>query len=514
MPFRTSFIVAILISSSAWALQSVSHSEQDVNGQKPTPIELLERSYSMGVNFAPEERCSHLYVIALAATQFRSTQSDAFIKTWSNELFKKAGELPPSWNRSAFQKSALEILSSVDPEAAFRELSMVEMPPLDDKSKAPEDVRAFAAQTIFSRIFEAKGTSALRNIRAAAIGIGRTGEYPYSAMSQVSKKLLELKDKDSVLTIFREAMDFYHEGAHVRSADKDFLDYTNSMWDILPPALKREALTNIVQHLETDDKADPSRSEIVRVVTDKGTINFSRRKTAILFQVLPKVREVDKQWAVKLEEKYSELRDPAAAGSVQHTSSMTVFSTSGSPGQASAVMGLGLQRGTLSQMRELAKTDPAGAANLLGSVSDPELQARALAILAAAFRQTDPERSAALFSAAQKQTDSLPMGPAKLDALAALGEAAASAHDLPRIETEISTAFDLSDELLREELDTSPGETVYSSSVLDSLSKLARLGGEVSVDSTMAQLQKLRSEALQAYLLAAVAQGLNKNGKS
>src|SRR5438128_11794595 len=53
-----------------------------------TPESLLQRSYLLGNNFGAEERCSHLYTLARAATQIHSPQSNTLVKNWSNELYR------------------------------------------------------------------------------------------------------------------------------------------------------------------------------------------------------------------------------------------------------------------------------------------------------------------------------------------------------------------------------------------------------------------------------------------
>ncbi|MBO0911333.1 MAG: hypothetical protein J2P13_06030 [Acidobacteria bacterium] len=434
--------------------------------------------------------------------------------SWSRELLRIASDLPPSWNRAAFQKNALESLSAVDPVGAFRLLPRVDPPEAGDASKIPQDLRAFAAAIIFPRLWDRKGPSTLRSIEAEARAIGVSGEYPYIAMGLISKKLDERKDIDDVRRIFGQALDFYGTGPRVRSANQEFINYLEDEWSDLALTLQEEALRVIVAHLTTKREPDPTVVEVTRVATDKGTVSFQGDSLPLLYRILPKVRQLDPDWAKSLEDDYPELRQPGAAGALQHSSSMTVVNRSGaSADKVAHALETGLQSGVLSRLKQQARSDPQQASGLLSSLSEPALQAEALASLATGFAEKDPARAADLLGAAQKAVDNLPNQLTKLKALVSLAQAAVSLHDFERADEIMEKAFGLGEELLSEELDLHPGETVSSSETLDDLTPLAQLGPQISLRSTLLHLDHLKDETLQTYLLIPVAEGLIKAAK-
>lgn len=476
-----------------------------------TPEDLLSRSHNIGHNLPLEERCAHLFRLAEASGRMNSVRAKAMTRSWSNELLRIASELPPSWNRTAFQKNALETLSVVDPVSAFELLQKVDAPEGDSVEKIPEDLRSFAAQRIFSRFWDVKGVSAIEAIRSRARDIGMTGEYPYVAMGQVSERLAAQNKMENVRAIFREALDFYDKGPRVRSANKEFIAYLESDWQYLPVSLQDEGLKVVVGHLTRTAEPDHSIIQVRRVTADNGTISFRNEGIGLLYSILPRIRQHDPEWANRLEDEYPDLKQAAANGKVQYTSDVTVInSTSASQEQVAAALNNRLQSGTLDHLRQLATTDPYRAANLLPSLSSPGLQSEALASLASAFATKNPEHAAELLAGAQTLADKLPSEPAKLGALISICDAAAALHDYQRFDEIMESAFDLGEELLAEELDVQPGDLVYASEPLEDLSSLTRSAAQISFHSLIIRIDHLENETLHAYLLIAAAEGLQK----
>jgi hypothetical protein len=451
-------------------------------------------------------------VLTKNAGRGTSERARKLVAAWSNELFRLASDLPPDWNRAAMQKNALESLSLVDAGQALAMLKKIASPSEDDSPMPGEDLRAYAAQTIFPRYWQSSGASALPTLQAEAREIGRSGEYPYLAMSRISSTLAEKQDFAAVRAVFREALDFYANGPRVRTADRDFLMYLDNVWKYLPDSAQREAVSTAVEHLTRPQPADPKRSETVRVVTTKGTVEFQSRRTALLYQLLPKVRQISTAWAERIEEDHPEFKQAAASGEVQYTSAATVINPdNGSASQVSAAANHLLEGAVLDRLREQAAKEPSQAIKLLPSVRDPEYQAEAMAALAIGFANagstSDIKRSAELFEEARKKVDSL-SDIDRLAALPSLVEAAAARHDNKTIAAEVELAFQLGPELLREDLDTHPGQTVYESSVREELAALTRVAAQSSFGTTIKQIDHLKDETLEAYMLAAAAEGL------
>jgi hypothetical protein len=483
-----------------------------------SPEDLLQRSYAGSRNLSLEESCSLLLSLSDAASKISSAKAKGLTLSWSKELFRSARQLPPSWNRAAFEKNALQSWSSVDPSGAFSLLAKVDLPGSGNPETIPEDLRSFAANTMFPRYWDAKGPSSLPAIRSEARQIGVTGEYPYVAMGVISQKLAARKEpqksnanRNGIESIFREALEFYGNGPRVRDANNRFIDYLEMTWEYLSPPSQEEALRTAVEHLTRKEKPDSSVTHFSKVTTDKGTFSLQSRGIALLYRILPKIREVDPAWAKKLEDQYSDLKQAAEGGKAQHSSEMMVVNQNGaSDAQVAEVADRGLQAQTLARVRQQAVSDPQAASSQLSSLTIPEFQSEALADLASGFASKDPDRAKDLFSAAQKSAEKLPPELARLRALTSLAQSAAALHDMTRADELMQKAFDLGEELEGEELDTHPGDIVYDTETFDELAKLTRFGARVMSAPTIARLDHLRDGTLQTFLLVPAAVGLQE----
>jgi hypothetical protein len=480
-------------------------SKQQATTSPDTPEGLLWRSYVNGHGLSTEERCFQLVSLSYAAGHLHSVHARELTTLWSKELFKEASALPPSGNRPAFKKNSVEALSAVDPVGAFKLLTRIDAP----ENNASEDLRASAAEEIFERLWEVKGQPALHAIKSKAREIGTTGEYPYLAMGLISTKLIGKAQADTAQTIFREALGFYDDGPRVRSADTQFVTYLKGSWTSLPAALREESLRIVVAHLTRERNPDANVTEMGRISTSKGIAFFHSAQMTLLYSLLPKIRELDPEWASHLEDEHSDLKQAASNGTFQYESNVKVVNEAGAASdQVAAVGDHMLQLGALSRIKAQAMTNPEEASQLLASVNDPELQAEALANLALGYATRDPRRASDLLVTAQKGADKLPSGLPKLRALTSLAESSAGLGDLQHAEDAMQKAFDLGEELVNEDRDMHPGESVDQTEAFEELASVTRLGARVEFGATMRRLDHLRDDALRTFLLIAAAEGL------
>jgi hypothetical protein len=103
-----------------------------------------------------------------------------------------------------------------------------------------------------------------------------------------------------------------------------------------------------------------------------------------------------------------------------------------------------------------------------------------LAALATAYSKTDPEYAVNLLVSGRKVADELPDNTPRLRALASIANAALDLHDLAQANATIVDALDLGEEIVNEDLDVHPGQTVYMSEGLDTVSSLVELAVQVA----------------------------------
>lgn len=510
----------MLLGGVLWAVQSAAQTQIVFNGSllqsaastAASPENLLEQSYRQGHYFGSEERCFLLFRLADAAAHMHTTAGDVLAKRWAEELFRQALKLPDDWNKGAFQKNALVTLSLVDAVKAFDWFRRMPPPNLSGGTMPPEDLRSFGARTIFLRLWEVKGETAIAPIRRQARYIGQTGEYPYAAMIPILAQLAREHKTRLFESIVTEAITFHNQGVRVRSANREFLDFLNANWPNLSPVLKREVLDAAVSNLVTaqKEKADSTRIYSGRVVTNKGTVSFSNPDLQLLYKVLPKVREIDPRWAERLEQDYPELVQ--SGDGHKFSSEMTIVKAEGvTPERAAAEGDRRLQGSVLAKVEETASSDPDGAANLMNSITDPEFRSEGLSTLASSFGRSDPAKGKTLLDEAEKNARDTKDSAHRLAALVALAKSAASLHDHDLAAKWMDEAFNLGEEILNEDLEVHPGKAVYMAKGLDALSELTSMAVQMDFYDAMARLEHVRNERLQAYLFIAAAEGMQKS---
>lgn len=327
----------------------------------------------------------------------------------------------------ALQKDAVQALARVDPDRALELLAGMDTPVPMQSGSLPEDLRAYAARTVFPAYWRRHGEKALDRIRQNAQRIGATGQYPFRAMAPI---LLDIGKRDSVAAdeLFGEALGYYSQGSVVQDSDRVFVDFLDAVWRVISPSLQRRALLVVVPELlhSSQPKGVSYRAQIY---TDRGIAELKSPSSELLYRLLPKVREIDPEWAKRLEDQLPGLRQ--AGGSSGHTkmaAEATVVNTSNASPERIAVLQEHLLQGQRAdEARNLARTDPEGALEL--SLSDPEFRAEALASVAEALSEKgqDPERVRDLVRQAKDNTDRITDKAAKVEVFSSLAAAAAAA---------------------------------------------------------------------------------------
>lgn len=468
------------------------------------PGNLLIRSYLASQKLLPEERAMVLLQLSLNAAKIEPS----YDRLWSQELFSLAFELPRNWNRLAFEKNALETLSQVDPVLALQLFGEMDDPIPTDAGAFPEDTRAFAAQAVFAAYWRQRGPAGLEEILSHARHLGDTGQYPYLAMIPIVLTLAKTSPNYSE-EIVNNAATYFSRGSRFESANPDFVQFLNSVWDAMPAPLKHQALQVAVQQLTEPRAPDIDVSFKGDSHTNTKAMEFRDRNKQILFELLPRIREVDEQWAKRLVDVDSSLAAAMDSGGIQSSQSATIQGvSSASPAQLTAAQARAAQQRTLSQVEQQAPNDPDAALLASRSLSDPALQAIALANIAAGFAKKDPAKASNFVSQANSITDTLKDNPGKVMALFAIAKANRQLNYQKAMEASWNQAFSLGQELFQEDLEIHPVRPAYQATCYEALLGLAEFGGKFDPPMVLQGLQTLRNQLLQAYLPISAAGGI------
>jgi hypothetical protein len=485
------------VSSLAQSVPSATSAQSD---QSIYPQALLIRSYVASQQLVPEERAMALVFLARSAGSIEP----AYNRLWSEELFFYAFRLPRNWNRLAFEKNALESLAASDPERAMQLFGQMEDPIPQDSGRFPEDLRAFAARTIFPAFWKFKGLQGFDEIRARAQLLGSTGQYPYVGIAPLVRELADSEDPRAEVML-GDAVSHFSQGSRFDSAAKEYVELLNEVWSILSAPLKRQAITAAVTQLTQP----PTAGDFIyrgTARTKSNVVEFTNQNQQLLFELIPRIREVDPQLADRLLEKNPSF---AAAENTQSTEGGMITNVSAaSPAQVAEAQSRLGQSQILARVENETGTNPALALSDAQSLTRPDFRALALAKIAARLAATDPARASELLGQASDSTKGLKDSEEKVVALFARAKASYALHDRASMQATWTHALELGEELFQEDLEAHPSMQAYQATCFDALTEGVKFGADADPEMALGALRTVRNELLQTYLPIAAAEGI------
>jgi hypothetical protein len=411
------------------------------------------------------------------------------------------------WNRLAVEKNAVVALSYVKPDRAMILLRSMDLP-VSDGVGFSEDVRSDGATIIFQNYWRVHRPKGVSELRAAAVYLGETGQYPYTGIRGVVENLAATQPgqlPEEARSLVLEAYSFYERGSKFQVEDDDFVEFLQTLHPILPTPLLRQGLELAAERLLNKDRPLDKQTYLAHVRTEKGTAAFHSRQEKLLFDLLPLIREVDPDWATEIVR-----RDPAMeqadgnSGRQIAAEGITIPGDSWSP----EVQGYGLQQSRSQEAGELAQTDPEAAMRLAQTIADPSLRTVALANIASAVGPSTPGRAGEIEKAIADAVPGIKDSQDRLLALSAQARAAASAGDLAGFHDLLGRSFTLGEKLFEEYQDAYPGRPTYGAPAYDVLDDLVKSGASFDAAATTSEVEQVRSIALKAYLLQGLAASL------
>lgn len=497
-----SIALGLALLTSVWcAAQPVSPAST------PDPVMLLKESYALTAGLTPQTRCGALFSLADAAEPI----DPALSKAWANELFTATFDLPPSWNRGAFQKNALALLSSHDPVLAFDRQALMDAP-VAIEDVVPEDLRAYLGISLFTAYGGPKPTVArMRAIRERARAIAADGAYPFLGIAPILKSIWG-SDPIEALAWWQEAMGYFVRQSRVANANEQFLKFLDSMWESLSTAQRQSALEAARSVLVKGTGYTFAKGAVYRGVLDTnyGSFQLVQRNLVLLARLIPKFREV-------IPEDLEKMREfaPVFAAAAEHTDFAVrevheVVTHSGgdsnplAPAIASSLID---EQRNYEEVKKLAAADPGKALLIAGRMG--ALQSDAFAMIASVAEQPGSGWSGKLSAGLPEiKEDSknkiLQFWVLLLRARGAIGKGDSS------FTSAWNGAFNLGEGLFEEFVQSSavtdPGDNPY----LEPLGKLVRLPMRSEPWTSIERIRRVRNDALKAYLLMDAARGLGR----
>jgi hypothetical protein len=506
----------VLLSSRSWVVaatllllvSSVRGASDNAKHKSPsttpaTPVALLEEAEQISRTFIPDDRADLLLEVAKSAVPLDKAKA----QTWALQLFAYSRTaLEPGHYRQAMEKNALQVLARVDP---VRSADLFRQQDLPDVKEFPnEDVRAFAAITLFPELWEKKGKAALPKIEELADWLGSTGQYPYTAIGPVILELAKSDSKTST-SLFGSAITYLPRDPGYLVTNLNFTSLILKVKPVVPSALLREAVTEDVAAIKRSEESKKGRARF-EVTSRSGMHSFDSEGQVLIYRLLPVVEQMDPDWAAKLKTDFG-LTGVATPGANEP---LTMAAAVTPPGQEESASDTELQGALdahrLMQSQQLSETDPKAAAQLAMQISDPVLRSVALVTAAPTYATSDASQAGAWVSGARQQLNSLPPSLGKLQLMIALIKVSIANGHREEAQQQIGKAYDFGEELFEGDLRANPGKFSPQGEGFDELVDLTSVAARqpwLTTDS-LNRIRELRNDVLRARLLVEQAKAM------
>lgn len=467
--------------------------------------ELIQRAAGLTNDLSETDKA---YVLARMA-ELSAKRNPEQSQTWAEEAFRIAGS-QTGLAKGSIQMSAIMAVSQNDLQRALEMLSSMENPGLLSNGQPAPDIRAAAAVMLFTRAFNKDGMKSIDALEATARNMGENGFYPYMAMGALMRQVAE-KDKDRAQAIATTALGYVNRRKLSGVESQQLTMFLLNAREYVPLPMMKQILEQVIADALDQAKNSDGTQVSAEFSNSQGQkVQLTSMASLMMFQLMPLIRDVDPDWAKKIEEQSDELRKAAALMRTGDVSIM-IGARNGGP---NGPVGNGRDfREELQAMQidELSARDPQRAMEMANNINDPVLHASAVARVAAAGDDAETQRKALENAQATLKTISEPRE--KLTVLAGIAQVQAAMKDQEALGATLQQSFAIADEMFRKSVDKNP-----------SMGAWTRPGPEIAINMVKAMARKqpavvtdkidsVRQTPLKALFLLAAAESLDPESK-
>jgi hypothetical protein len=382
--------------------------------------------------------------------------------------------------------------------------------PRSDGQPAP-DMRSAAATMLFQKIWQKRGADAIDSLQTAARQLGETGNYPYMAMASIIRQVGR-KDPEKAQSLANDAIAYFSRRVRSDQSAQQMAMFLRMDREFIPLPMLKDILTQLVADA-VDTKNDTKTGAVAVFLNSRGTATMSGASNLLLFQLLPMIRDIDPDWAKKVEAQSSELSQSANLTQASSGGTERVGMFVGGPNGGGPPANM-MEEMKSMEVDELASQDPTKALKVADEIHDPVIRAATNARLAGDLNNSDPDRANELMKSAREALGAAKEPADKLRILVGLAQAQKAMKDKEGFGKTLDQAYAMGEELFRKSVDKSPDAAINSRPGLDQLTRLTIAGVRLDSTAILTHLDNLRSPVLQAILLVAAARGLDPDGPS
>jgi hypothetical protein len=176
-----------------------------------------------------------------------------------------ATTLPLSWTRSAVEKNLITSLSSIDPQKALGRLQWLTPAPNGMDRLAAEDLRAYAAKTIFLAAFKS-GTS-IPELLDASVKLASDGDFPFDALGRVLAVAESQSSADDIQLAAFQAASHYKDSPYAANVDTEYVAFIKQLSPKVTSGIRSVIVEPLLSQLEAAamDSDDSSLTKLVAI---------------------------------------------------------------------------------------------------------------------------------------------------------------------------------------------------------------------------------------------------------
>lgn len=210
--------------------------------------------------------------------------------------------MPLNYFRASIQKNTLCIIAKIDATRTASLWKLQDAPEVwTNGNVLREDLRAAGTSILFPVLWDANPSKAIPTIQLIADWLGRTGQYPYGPIAEVMRKL-HATDQDTLQSLYTAGIHYLSYGQRFESTNRQFASFIVHTRHLVGRGPLRNALAAAVLCLESVTSDNQMNSNTL-------TGSCACPAEDLLSELLPTIRDVDAELAVRLIEKYPSLLD-------------------------------------------------------------------------------------------------------------------------------------------------------------------------------------------------------------
>ena len=468
-------------------------------------VQLLDEAYRTSQEFPVDQRAWLILDAVDVAAQHHPIRA----QKWALEVWKLSMQLSLGQDRIALQKDALRDLAFTNAGLALKLYRKQDLPSAwDAVHQTTEDARAFGyAGTIFKPLWEQHGRPYLRRLENLARFLGATGQYPYAAMSRIALDI-SASERRPAENILRDAVSCFPRDPGFVTSRQEFVKFILATRGIATSRILRDELNVAVTALENPPEAFAKQLWQVTVTTPQGPVNFDSQNEALLFELLPSVRDAMPARAADLLNRHPRLRGAPALAAGTPVSLSGVVSLAGK--KDAARMQARLDESRVYKVQVMGTEDPKQALSIAEQIGDPYLRTLALVSLAPAYSGIDSRQADSWLSDAGSRLISVTDDDKQLQLMASIVHAQVAMGKVNEADSLWRHAFDLGEAIFTLVLHSSPAKPAESLAGYDQLADLtvSLTKSPVYQTATIARIRTVKNDLLRSALLVSAAKGL------